>query len=420
MQRRPVCLLVLLLVAAASLGQSKFVRLEFPGEGDRVAWLGSLEEPGKVDGPVSASGTSLELPVGDKPGKLAIFVHDRKTGNVAVRALAKVQEGRWRVLPEDDARVFRSAFLLTHGGEPVSTAVVEVVAGDEKRTALVTPSDKGIAEFLNLPEGSFTVAVKFKSGGDEKQTPAQTFVAKLGAGVTEPRKIEIADPVETVPAEKPDAATGRKEGAPERSGGAAASESGAAPPKPTEPLNPLASIINLVIGLAVVGGVGYGIFWFVKNNPAKVQDALKQVGLGDQGQQAQAGGDPAPVPQAPQPIQPIVLGDGPPGPVPAPASVPAVGAVSNPRLVRADGSIYLLPEGTAVVSREEGAEIVLAGESTVSRRHAQITRTGDSLTIADLGSTNGTFVNGVRLEGSAALNPGDSVQFGSVALRYEA
>jgi predicted component of type VI protein secretion system len=92
--------------------------------------------------------------------------------------------------------------------------------------------------------------------------------------------------------------------------------------------------------------------------------------------------------------------------------------VKNPRLVKADGSLYMVQDGEQVVGRE-GGELTLAGESSVSRSHAKISKAGDTITVEDMGSTNGTFVNGQRLSGPVSLQPGDAVQFGAVQYRYE-
>jgi predicted component of type VI protein secretion system len=55
--------------------------------------------------------------------------------------------------------------------------------------------------------------------------------------------------------------------------------------------------------------------------------------------------------------------------------------------------------------------------SQVSRRHCEIVETGDKLTLRDLGSANGTFVNGKRVIGQQLLKPGDEVTVGSITLR---
>jgi pSer/pThr/pTyr-binding forkhead associated (FHA) protein len=57
-------------------------------------------------------------------------------------------------------------------------------------------------------------------------------------------------------------------------------------------------------------------------------------------------------------------------------------------------------------------------DNTVSRRHAQIAEEGGQHVLYDNGSSNGTFVNNVRVS-VQALAPGDVVQFGASKFRYE-
>ena len=69
-------------------------------------------------------------------------------------------------------------------------------------------------------------------------------------------------------------------------------------------------------------------------------------------------------------------------------------------------------DGPWIVGRGSSARLVLDHDS-ISRRHAQLRRTPDGIEILDLGSTNGTWVNGWRVE-RAALHPGDVVHLGEV------
>ena len=89
-------------------------------------------------------------------------------------------------------------------------------------------------------------------------------------------------------------------------------------------------------------------------------------------------------------------------------------------LIRATGEQVSLAEGETVVGREEDLGVSLVGEGSVSRRHATIVRQGTSLTVKDLGSTNGTYVNGRRISADTPLVPGDDLQFGAVKFRVEA
>ena len=64
----------------------------------------------------------------------------------------------------------------------------------------------------------------------------------------------------------------------------------------------------------------------------------------------------------------------------------------------------------ATIGRE-GCDVVLA-DPEVSRRHAALRMTGDGPAVEDLGSSNGTWVNGERIEGQRPIEEGDTVRFG--------
>lgn len=53
-----------------------------------------------------------------------------------------------------------------------------------------------------------------------------------------------------------------------------------------------------------------------------------------------------------------------------------------------------------------------------SRRHAEVRRQGGSAWVRDLGSTNGTLVNGARIAGEQALRPGDRIEIGDVVVTF--
>jgi hypothetical protein len=55
-----------------------------------------------------------------------------------------------------------------------------------------------------------------------------------------------------------------------------------------------------------------------------------------------------------------------------------------------------------------------AGSTSISRRHCAIARSGNKVTIRDLGSRNGTLVNGIKIEGEVELQSGDEITIGSL------
>ena len=75
-------------------------------------------------------------------------------------------------------------------------------------------------------------------------------------------------------------------------------------------------------------------------------------------------------------------------------------------------------EPGATIGRE-GCDITLS-DPDVSRRHAAIQIVRDEVSIEDLGSTNGTFVNGQRIEERRRLSDGDEIQIGSTVWRLRA
>jgi plastocyanin len=78
-------------------------------------------------------------------------------------------------------------------------------------------------------------------------------------------------------------------------------------------------------------------------------------------------------------------------------------------------------DGDFVVGRGETGMGALDGDSEISRRHARFRRTERGhVLVDDLGSTNGTLVNGLRISAPQLLSNGDQITLGKTVLRYEA
>lgn len=131
--------------------------------------------------------------------------------------------------------------------------------------------------------------------------------------------------------------------------------------------------------------------------------------------------DPEPVPPLSPLVVPSVVQAEPAGVVIDPAATQATPAAP----ARATGRL-LLPSGERVVVGNDVVSIGRLPECTVtltdpnvSRRHAEV-RPGAQILVVDLGSTNGTKVNGLRITGERPLVDGDIVSLGSTHLRFEA
>ncbi len=89
------------------------------------------------------------------------------------------------------------------------------------------------------------------------------------------------------------------------------------------------------------------------------------------------------------------------------------------RLKDAEGQAHELKRGSTRIGRDPENDIVIP-QPTVSARHASIETRGGGYSLQDLGSGNGTFLNGRRLgRESAALTDGDRVRFDAYEFAFE-
>jgi hypothetical protein len=80
------------------------------------------------------------------------------------------------------------------------------------------------------------------------------------------------------------------------------------------------------------------------------------------------------------------------------------------------GSRFLLDKDVTTAGRSPDSDIFL-DDVTVSRRHAQFTRTDEGFVVSDVGSLNGTYLNRTRIE-QAVVGNGDEVQIGKFRLLF--
>lgn len=113
----------------------------------------------------------------------------------------------------------------------------------------------------------------------------------------------------------------------------------------------------------------------------------------------------------------ITSGAGVPGSVSAAGATWCLVVVQSPSL--RTGEAFLFPPGsTAVVGRAHEMDIFL-DDTFVSSKHALFEATANALRVEDLHSTNGTLVNGEKIDGVCELHVGDRVEIGDTVFQVE-
>ena len=119
---------------------------------------------------------------------------------------------------------------------------------------------------------------------------------------------------------------------------------------------------------------------------------------------------------------------GTPAPRPAPVPAPAAPTVATPKSTRwrlvvrepkaEKGRSYGI-DGDTTIGRGGGCTIVITYDTFVSTVHARASLRDNGLWIEDVGSTNGTYVNGQRIQEPTRLRKGDKVKVGDVVFEAE-
>ncbi|MBS1720769.1 MAG: FHA domain-containing protein [Armatimonadetes bacterium] len=401
------------LAALSSLAfAQKTCRIEFPDAGDRLVWTGEPTPPADAKEAKDKSFT-LDL-TADSKGK--VWVLDRGSNRMAVRPIDKVP-ALWTLKREDWALAGKVTIRVDYRGKPVASARVEAKAGAESRDVLLSPASQGEAPIYGIPFGPLKVVVttNLKAKPEVTKKDEVTFTLKPDDGLS--KTVSVSEETTVIePTASPSPTADSKSGEPK--------ENSDKEKEPEKKGDATTTWVNWLIGLVIGGGLIAGIFWFLKKNQNKVADQLRQLGVDvprgdDPGVSPGTPFEPAPAP--PQkiildPVQPIDLGS---DAAPTAFAAAPIAMTGQPRLVMANGDEFPLNEGETTIGRELGLELSLPNESTVSRRHAVVVRHGQSVIVRDLGSSNGTFVNGAKIAGDTPIRPGDQVQFGQSVWRFE-
>ncbi len=107
------------------------------------------------------------------------------------------------------------------------------------------------------------------------------------------------------------------------------------------------------------------------------------------------------------------------GPREQPAAIEAgrLVVVASPTL--REGEEWALDSAPVTIGRGPQNDVKLDGDDYASARHARVEPRRDGVWVEDTGSTNGTFLNGIKLTRPRKLTNGDVVKVGETELRYE-
>jgi len=380
------------------------VSVVVPGDGDFIAWVQAEDDSFVEDRGVTPTDRKIVLPVINDAQPQRLFVADRSTNKMAVKDIPANYVVELK--PEDFRNVYRMAVRIEKDGVAVREGVLNGKVGETERSALLNEDDRGRVTLFNLPVGSLVLALRTKVDGEEKTISGPTVGVVHSPNPTAV-VFEVSDAVAVV------------EDADEQATATPAPGNTPAPAPGASPGYQIGQLITGVVAIAIVAAIGW---WAWKHHRAKIEDGLKALGVPGAAPDPNdnAGPDPTPPGQNRGQVQPIVLNPVPLDPaVSAPVQAPVAPAMPNPRLVTADGRVLLLSDQGVDVGRDDDWLSGVENQSSASRRHAHFGRVDGGFVVTDLGSTNGTYVNGQKINSPVTLSPGDTVHLGGVTLRYE-
>ncbi|GMV37346.1 MAG: hypothetical protein AMXMBFR61_18540 [Fimbriimonadales bacterium] len=407
----------LCLLAAVWSVSALAVQVDLPHKGPFEVWFDDAEgRPlGKKQEIKGLSRTDVPIPDG---APKTLVVRDVERNNLALISFS----GKPVVAKLEDFKYAAEVKVtVEHRGKAVASAVVLLKDATGEKRELLSPDMKGVVVFPRVRLGEVTAQVEYRVKGEERKS------GKLTLDLT----AERSDAVPVIAFSIPDEVS-------------VVGDEGAEPEAATRPVAKpssgfsLGAVVTYMLALAVGVGALYGLFRFVQAREKRMREMMQKLGVqppSDVGDAPDAGtphtsgfrSEPPPkaplVPEGTCPFCGQPKGaDGSCGcsltasaPVPAPSGKPRLVVLAGP----CAGRTFDLAAAEAVLGRDPGCELSLAEDSSVSRRHAKVSLEGGVLWVEDLGSTNGTYVNGVKVEGRTKVSHGDALQFGESRLRYE-
>lgn len=407
--------------ATAQPGGTIQVKREVPGDFlySFLSPTGQQTAPAPLPSPAGTDAlVAVSVPAGYKPGGGELEIADVVRGNVA---LFPIDTHQITDMTEGSFKYVQSVRVPVQAqGKPVYGPLVTLSAAGSKavQSHVLAPADYGVAQFTNVPIGvPITVSVVYGGHAPKSLTDTLTLDHPADGKDMQPLVVDWTDVKTTAAAPQPASAS-----TPAPAVAPAAAPAAGATPAQSEGGG---GLVNTLVSLLILAGIAYGVYWAY--NTGRIKQGLEHLGI----QTAPiatdaAAANPFTKPEKP-PIQPITEGTA--DPLFAATSggpAPPLQNGSGPRLVTAGGAhagqAFVLTGSQVSIGRDPSNPVALQDDTNVSRRHAVIQANGGEYAVIDTGSSNGTYVNGVRVPANAPqpLRPGDEIIVGGTRLRFEA
>lgn len=442
-------------VKPAEPGKSRTLTLNVPEKHDylvRILPSSDAKKPAQLPSSFTGPKGTVTFDPAEVGSSPRIAVDDTETGNTALFAPTapttppgpKAAAGEITVNGDTVElrkvhfdHVHRVEAVLSYENKRLQNAVASLKSSDGKSVdKVVSPAEQGVAVFEDVPAGKATLTLKY--GNNLTETRDVDILTDHDGKkiVVQAVVMNKAPTLETPATENVTPAA-----APALPAGSPASPVPGAPgaaPAPADSGNWFTSLLSTILGLAAAAGIIYALYRWAQSGGMAA--TLKKAGIevagtpppSDAGTPWQPQGSAPPVVSDPSLCQfcgqkkdaagncactlsGAALNTGPTSPV-----IP-----NQPRLVATmgvySGTIFPLNINGAGVTlgREATNSIPLGNDTTVSRRHAAIRQENGTYLVSDEGSSNGVYLNGVKISGSQPIRPGDEVQIGNTRFRFE-
>lgn len=405
-------LLLGMLLACAKADE---IKVQFATDADRIAWVMTEMPETMPVGGIEFKVKEFVLNTPPNAKDAVILIEDTKTKNIAVQKVSNIKKNLW-VVADKDWRIGQVVVEVWREGRPVQSGSVELKVADLSMTRLVS---NGKAVFFAVPAGEVSFVFRFLSGGVEAATPAiQSTVSLTRSDQIPTFGITVTQPIDQM-VDSFEKSEATKDNVNET--------------KPSEDSPMWTNALIWLIAVLAAGGLLWFAWFYLRKHDSSVEQSLRNFGLSvsesDVTDETSTNA-PTMTSDTSTPLVPeghcvycgqALLADGSCScqlstNVSQVAS-PLVTSISH-RLV---GSFTLdLCDGVSTVGREVGGVQLVIPSQTVSRKHAEIRVDGDRVFVRDVGSSNGTFVNGRQIGSEEVeLQNDDTVQFGSEKFRYE-